>query len=62
MQTVNYYPKQDRLDFIGEDNMPEYGFMGNIAHLKAIQLAMQNTVAIAVCLDSKINKKKTLKN
>ena len=55
MTTVNYYPLQSRLDFIGSDGMPVGGIMGGKAHIKAIELAMENDTVIAVCLDCKMN-------
>lgn len=59
MKTVNYYPQQSRLDFIGDDNLPIGGLIGVDAHVKAVNLATQGKTLIFMIVDSKANQKPT---
>lgn len=55
MKTVNYYPQQNRLDFIGDDNLPTHGILGVDAHVKAVNLAAQGQTVIFINIESKAN-------
>lgn len=57
MKTVNYYPQQSRLDFIGDDNVPTHGIFGVDAHVKAVNLAAQGQTVIFINIESKANQK-----
>lgn len=62
MKTVNYYPEQSRLDFIGEDNLPTHGILGVDAHVKAVNLAAQGKTIIFINIESKANQKPNKSN
>lgn len=62
MKTVNYYPEQSRLDFIGEDNLPISGIYGVDAHVKAVNLAAQGKTIIFINIESKANQKPNKSN
>lgn len=55
MTAANYYPQQNRIDFIGDDNLPAGGLLGVDAHIKAFNLAAQGKTLIFMIIDSKAN-------
>ena len=62
MTAVNYYPQQNRIDFIGDDNLPAGGLLGVDAHIKAFNLAAQGRTVIFMIIDSKLNQNPTKLN
>ena len=44
MKTAIYYPKRDRLDLLDKDGRMVAGFLGRIAHRKAIMLAASGNI------------------
>jgi len=57
MTTVDYHPKQSRLDFIAPDGMTGGGIIGARAHVRAAELLMNGTAIVRICgIDSKMNK------
>jgi hypothetical protein len=62
MKTVNYYPQQSRLDFIGDDDLPVNGIIGVDAHVKAVNLAAQGQTVIFINIESKANQKANKSN
>lgn len=61
MNAANYYPQKNRIDIIGQDNLPIGGFMGVQAHIKALKLVSQGKT-ITLIIDSKVNQKTTIAN
>lgn len=55
MLVANYYPKEHRLDLFGEDNMPLAGWIGEVAHLKALSFVGSEKVLLFTILPSRIN-------
>ena len=59
MITADYYPKQDRLDYISQrDNLPGGGIYGDRAHLRAAELMMSGSAIVRIVLDSRMNRQR----